>query len=162
MQETRSVRALTRELGSPPELRPAFPQNIALANGKMAGILALCLGEKRLRPKKYLLIVIPILVMVQRMWYTRSFHLEPTREPDGSRRAGRNILGNSQRPNVVELPMAKGGAPIMGATAASYTTPATTASDNGSQFSVVVSNSGGKATSDVAVLTVNAATDVLT
>jgi len=56
----------------------------------------------------------------------------------------------------------KGATPIPGATAASYTTGATTTSDNGSQFSVVVSNPGGSATSSVAKLTVNAATDVLT
>ena len=56
----------------------------------------------------------------------------------------------------------KGGAPIAGATEASYTTAAATASDSGSQFSVVVSNSAGDATSDVATLTVSAATDVLT
>jgi hypothetical protein len=55
---------------------------------------------------------------------------------------------------------------ISGATSASYTTPATTTSNNGAQFSVVVSNSQGKATSNAATLTVNAAppatTDVLT
>jgi len=58
----------------------------------------------------------------------------------------------------------KGTAPISGATSASYTTPATTTSDNGTQFSVVVSNSLGNATSNAATLTVNAAatTDVLT
>jgi hypothetical protein len=60
----------------------------------------------------------------------------------------------------------KGAAPISGATSASYTTPTTTASDNGTQFSVVVSNSLGSATSDAAKLTVNPAatgtTDVLT
>ena len=56
----------------------------------------------------------------------------------------------------------KGTTPIPGATTASYTTGATTTSDNGSQFSVVVSNSGGKVTSVAATLTVSAATDVLT
>jgi hypothetical protein len=60
----------------------------------------------------------------------------------------------------------KGTAAITGATSASYTTPATTTSDNGTQFSVVVSNSAGKATSNAATLTVNpappATTDVLT
>lgn len=48
------------------------------------------------------------------------------------------------------------GAPIAGATSASYTTPATTLADNGAQFSVVVSNSAGSATSNAATLTVNA------
>src|SRR5205823_13787495 len=42
------------------------------------------------------------------------------------------------------------------ATAASYTTPATTASDNGDQFTVVVSNAAGSVTSGAAALTVSA------
>jgi hypothetical protein len=45
---------------------------------------------------------------------------------------------------------------ISGATAATYTTPSTTASDNGSQFTVIVSNSAGSVTSSAAVLTVDA------
>jgi subtilisin family serine protease len=49
----------------------------------------------------------------------------------------------------------KNGTSISGATAASYTTPATAASDNGATFSVVVSNSAGSATSTNATLTVN-------
>jgi hypothetical protein len=53
-------------------------------------------------------------------------------------------------------------APITGANSPSYTTPATKLQDSGSQFSVVVSSSGGKVLSEVAQLTVNAATDVLT
>jgi hypothetical protein len=56
----------------------------------------------------------------------------------------------------------KGITPIVGATSASYTTPPTTASDNGSQFSVVVSNAWGEVTSNTALLTVSPATDVLT
>lgn len=60
----------------------------------------------------------------------------------------------------------KATTPISGATASTYTTPATTSADNGSQFTVVVSNSAGSATSNVAMLTVNAVaastTDVLT
>ncbi len=51
----------------------------------------------------------------------------------------------------------KNGAAISGATASSYTTPATTTADNGSKFTVVVSNSAGSSTSAAAVLTVNAA-----
>ena len=51
----------------------------------------------------------------------------------------------------------KNGANISGATAASYTTPATTTSDSGSTFAVVVNNSAGTATSTAATLTVNAA-----
>ena len=50
----------------------------------------------------------------------------------------------------------KNSAAIAGATSSSYTTPAETASDNGAQFSVVVSNSAGTVTSNAAILTVNA------
>lgn len=46
---------------------------------------------------------------------------------------------------------------ISGATSSSYTTPATTSSDNGEKFDVVVSNSVGNATSNQATLTVSAA-----
>src|SRR5438270_631712 len=48
----------------------------------------------------------------------------------------------------------KNGTAIGGATAASYTTPATTAADNGDQFTVVVSNAAGSVTSKAAALTV--------
>jgi HYDIN/CFA65/VesB family protein/Ig-like domain-containing protein len=54
-----------------------------------------------------------------------------------------------------------GGSPIGGATSSSYTTPATTTANSGSQFTVTVSNSSGKATSNPATLTVNAATFTL-
>jgi hypothetical protein len=60
----------------------------------------------------------------------------------------------------------KGTTAISGATSANYTTPATTTSDNGTKFSVVVSNSVGSATSSAVTLTVSASapatTDVLT
>jgi Immunoglobulin I-set domain len=56
----------------------------------------------------------------------------------------------------------KGTTPIAGATSASYTTPATTSADSGSQFKVLVSNSGGNAASNTVTLTVDASTDVLT
>lgn len=46
---------------------------------------------------------------------------------------------------------------ISGATAASYTTPATAVSDSGKRFRVLVSNSAGNLTSSVATLTVTAA-----
>jgi hypothetical protein len=52
----------------------------------------------------------------------------------------------------------KNGTAISGATSSSYTTPATTSSDNGAQFTVTASNSAGSATSNAATLTVNAAT----
>ena len=48
----------------------------------------------------------------------------------------------------------KNGAAISGATASTYQTPVTTVSDNGSQFTVVVSNSAGSVTSSAATLTV--------
>ena len=61
----------------------------------------------------------------------------------------------------------RNGASISGATAATYTTPATTSGDNNAVFAVVVTNSAGSITSDSATLTVNAAaalagTDVTT
>jgi hypothetical protein len=48
----------------------------------------------------------------------------------------------------------RGGAVIAGATSSAYTTAATTSADNGAQFTVVVSNSYGTATSTAATLTV--------
>jgi hypothetical protein len=49
----------------------------------------------------------------------------------------------------------KNGTAIGNAAAASYTTPVTTAGDNGSMFACVVSNSAGSVTSSSATLTVN-------
>jgi Bacterial Ig domain/Putative Ig domain/Immunoglobulin domain/Right handed beta helix region len=51
----------------------------------------------------------------------------------------------------------KNGANVAGAVSSSYTTPATTTSDSGSTFDVVVSNGAGSVTSNSATLTVNAA-----
>ena len=51
----------------------------------------------------------------------------------------------------------KNSSNIGGATAASYTTPATIAGDSGAKFDVVVSNSAGSITSAMATLTVSAA-----
>jgi hypothetical protein len=50
----------------------------------------------------------------------------------------------------------KNSADISGATASSYTTPATVAGDNGATFRVVVTNSAGNITSNSATLTVTA------
>jgi len=50
----------------------------------------------------------------------------------------------------------RNGADIAGATSAAYTTPATMGTDNGAQFTVVVSNPHGSVTSQPATLTVNA------
>jgi hypothetical protein len=52
----------------------------------------------------------------------------------------------------------KGTTPISGATASSYTTPATTLVDDASTFQVIVSNSAGSITSNSATLTVAAGT----
>jgi Immunoglobulin domain len=61
----------------------------------------------------------------------------------------------------------KNGGNIFGATSATYVTPATAATDSGTKFDVVVSNSVGTATSTSATLTVNpppppSSTDVVT
>jgi len=50
----------------------------------------------------------------------------------------------------------KNSVAISGATSSAYTTAATTSSDSGAQFTVVVSNTAGTATSSAAMLTVNA------
>jgi hypothetical protein len=49
----------------------------------------------------------------------------------------------------------RGGTPISGATSASFTTPATAASDNGAQFTVTVTDSVSNVTSNAATLSVN-------
>src|SRR5882762_5436478 len=51
----------------------------------------------------------------------------------------------------------KNSAVISGANSSSYTTPVTMSSDSGAQFTAVVSNAAGSATSSAAILTVNAA-----
>jgi Immunoglobulin domain/Immunoglobulin I-set domain/Abnormal spindle-like microcephaly-assoc'd, ASPM-SPD-2-Hydin len=56
----------------------------------------------------------------------------------------------------------KNGTAISGATSASYTTPATVASDNGSSFTVTITSSTGNATSNAATLTVNAPPSITT
>jgi hypothetical protein len=52
----------------------------------------------------------------------------------------------------------KNAVSISGATSSSYTTPATTSADSGELFTVAVSNSLGKVTSNAATLTVSAST----
>jgi hypothetical protein len=54
----------------------------------------------------------------------------------------------------------KNGASIAGATSSSYSTPATSMTDSGSSFSVVISNSAGSVSSSNATLTVNQAAAV--
>src|SRR5690348_3842774 len=51
----------------------------------------------------------------------------------------------------------KNGTAILGANSLSYTTPATTSSDNAAQFAVTVTNTAGNVTSNSATLTVSAA-----
>ena len=53
----------------------------------------------------------------------------------------------------------RSGTAISGATAASYTTPATTNSDNSSQFTVVATDGSGNLTSNPATLTVTSSAD---
>ena len=55
----------------------------------------------------------------------------------------------------------KNGVAISGATSSTYQTPAATASDNGSQFTAVISNSAGSVTSGSGTLTVSAGTFLL-
>jgi len=54
----------------------------------------------------------------------------------------------------------KNGTTISGATSSSYSTPATTSSDNGEQFTVVVSNTAGSVISNAAALTVTSSSGV--
>lgn len=61
----------------------------------------------------------------------------------------------------VSYQWSKNGGAISGATSSTYTTLPETASDNGAQFTVTVSNVAGRATSTAATLTVNAATFLL-
>jgi hypothetical protein len=56
----------------------------------------------------------------------------------------------------------KNGVALVGAASANYTTPPTTTSDNGSQFTVVVSNSAQAVTSNSALLTVTSVPSVTT
>ena len=56
----------------------------------------------------------------------------------------------------------KNGTPISGATSASYTTPATVTTDNGTTFSVMVSNIAGNTSSTSATLTVQVPPSITT
>ena len=134
-----------------------------LANPKTAGILPFPEGDTQLLRLTSLLIAIPILVCLSGCGTTSAPKI--VTQP-----AGQTVLvGQSatfsvtaQTPLSLSYQWQKGATPIQGATSASYTTPAATMQDSGSQFSVIVSNSGGKVASEAALLTVNAATDVLT
>jgi len=69
--------------------------------------------------------------------------------------AGFSVVASGTAPLAYQWQ--KNGSDISGATSSLYTTPATTASDSGATFRVVVSNSAGNATSNNATLTVSAA-----
>src|SRR2546430_4757983 len=55
----------------------------------------------------------------------------------------------------------KNGIAVSGASSSAYTTPATSTSDSGAQFTVIVSNSAGSVTSSAGVLTVSASIPAL-
>jgi hypothetical protein len=61
-------------------------------------------------------------------------------------------------PGTLTYQWYRNGTAITGATASSYTTPATAATDNGAQFSVGVTNAGGSVLSNSVLLTVTTAT----
>ena len=63
-----------------------------------------------------------------------------------------SVASNGTAPMSYEW--SKNAVPITGATSSTYTTPATTSSDNGAKYIVVVTNSAGSATSSAATLTV--------
>lgn len=123
------------------------------------------LGEKRLRRLRHLLTAIPLLVCLSGCGAPAPPPPTVSTQPASQtvlvgQAAAFSVAAMSS--SVVSYQWQKNGVAISGATSAIYTTLATTAADNGSQFDVVVSNSGGKVISDVALLTVNPATDVLT
>jgi hypothetical protein len=67
-----------------------------------------------------------------------------------------SVMANGTAP--LNYQWQKGTTPVAGATASSYTTPATALPDNGSTFQVVISNSVSSVTSSSAMLTVAAGT----
>ncbi len=73
-------------------------------------------------------------------------------------RAAASTPANCKAPTVQwysQAPGAHSFSPIAGATAASYTTPATTTAQNGTKYEAVFTNSFGSKTTSVATLTVN-------
>src|SRR5207249_9455185 len=66
------------------------------------------------------------------------------------------ISVQTSAPAILTYQWRKNSAAVSGANSSSYTTSATASSDNGAQFTVVVSNASGSATSNAATLTVNA------
>jgi hypothetical protein len=71
-----------------------------------------------------------------------------------------NVVASGTAP--LSYQWTKNGVNVSGATSASYTTPATVATDNGAQFAVVVTNVAGSVTSNSATLTVKNAPPTIT
>ena len=63
--------------------------------------------------------------------------------------------GGSADPSVSSQPVNQNGTNIPGATAGTYTTPATSVADSGAEYSVAFTNSAGMVTSNSATLTVH-------
>ena len=79
-------------------------------------------------------------------------------KPDGSYGPNGNIYHYGDWNSGANIPMAQNaatGTNVPGATSVSYTTPAATLADNGSEFRVEVTNSGGTIASATATLTVD-------
>jgi len=89
-------------------------------------------------------------------WGQPSITTEPSNQTvTAGQTAAFTVVASGRNP--LNFQWQKNGVPINGATSSSYTTPATSTSDNGAQFTVVVSNSRGSITSSAATLTVDAA-----
>ena len=82
-----------------------------------------------------------------------SVHHDAAGQPDRHRGPDRDLHRGCNRHGDSHLSVEEERDGISGATSASYTTPATTASDNGAQFTVTVTNSAGNVTSNAATLT---------
>ena len=137
-----------------------------MQTGKWLGILSLSVGGNRLRPRKYLLTIIPILTCFIGCGAPTPA-IPPTISTQPASQAvivGQTATFSAAAVGVPSLGYRwqKNGTYIFGANSASYTTPPTTTTDNGARFNVTVTRYGETVTSQDAVLTVNAATDVLT
>jgi len=84
-----------------------------------------------------------------------SDHYGPASEYNGDAGKYRNVLGHGNGIGTDQLPVAKELSENRRGTSATYTAPATCATDNASTFDVVVSNSAGSITSNSATLSVS-------
>jgi hypothetical protein len=135
-----------------------------LANQKMAGYTCALPEDKGVQRQTYLLTVVSLLLWCSGCGVsTPSIRIQPTSQTASLGQTATFSVTARDPSSSLSYQWLKGGAPITGATTASYSTPPTRVSDNGSQFSVIVADFAGEVTSQVAVLTiVNGATDVLT